>query len=424
MTASSSIKERAPLFFIAAVLFLTNLEFVIMIPLAPIVIRTAGISLSDFTNFIAIYTIIATIAGLIGGFVIDKWSRNLIFPIALLGFAASAVLCSLAKNFLWFEVAKCSCGFFQSILTVFCLAAVSDLVPFSRRGRAHSLVHSSSGIAAAVGVPAGLWFSQYWGWQSIFTVFGIAALLILPFLMQQLKRIPEAKWDRGSQQAVPGAELAGTNHSLSRSLLAFISFYVLFLMLSQYMITPLIPQAVVFNGGFSESYLQLLYSIGGFVHFLLVPVIGRLADQTGKVSMIKMLTAASIIPIGMIAFIPKNDYIHAGFAVASSFLIFGSRMPIVISLLSELGGEGARGRFMGYITTIRHLSASFAIWLSGSIAMVDSGSNHIGNMLHVASVAVIAAAIFYWLTGAIFSIQTVQLANLTVSKAGVLEEQS
>jgi DHA1 family inner membrane transport protein len=81
-----SKKEKLILFVLAAAQFTHIVDFMIMMPLGPQLMRIFNISPQQFSYLVASYTFSAGIFGFLGAFVIDRFDRKTAFTIAYIGF--------------------------------------------------------------------------------------------------------------------------------------------------------------------------------------------------------------------------------------------------------------------------------------------------------------------------------------------------
>src|SRR5262245_55201212 len=89
---------------------------------------------------------------LVSGALSDATSRRLALGIGFLGFALTSALCALAPSVPWFLVGRFGQGFANAFTTAVLTAALADLVPRARLGRAIG-VFSSVNVAGSFAAP-------------------------------------------------------------------------------------------------------------------------------------------------------------------------------------------------------------------------------------------------------------------------------
>ena len=109
-------KEKLILFVLAAAQFTHIVDFMIMMPLGPQLMRIFKISPHQFSLIVASYTFSAGIFGFLGAFVIDRFDRKTAFVIAYIGFTLGTLACGLAPTYHFLLAARILAGAFGGIL--------------------------------------------------------------------------------------------------------------------------------------------------------------------------------------------------------------------------------------------------------------------------------------------------------------------
>ena len=188
-------QERILIILLAAIQFSYIVDFVVMMPLGPILMNQFKISPAQFGVLVSSYNYAAAISGLSFGLIADRFARKILFGRIMLGFIVGTLLCGLATSYTLLVAARIFTGLFGGILNALVFVMVTDIVPFERRGKAMGIVMSSFSIAAVVGVPLGLMIADSFGWQWTFffiasfsTLIWILALRILPMLADHVQK--------------------------------------------------------------------------------------------------------------------------------------------------------------------------------------------------------------------------------------------
>src|SRR6187455_3112558 len=96
---ASRRRERLVLVILAAVQFTTIVDFMIVLPLGPQLMRTLHILPAQFGLVVSAYTFAAGATGLIASSVVDRFSRRTMFILFYAGFLVGTLLCGLAPNY-------------------------------------------------------------------------------------------------------------------------------------------------------------------------------------------------------------------------------------------------------------------------------------------------------------------------------------
>ena len=189
ISASIPAKEKLYVFLLAAIQFAHIVDFVVMMPLGPVLMRVFGISPIEFASLVSSYSFSAAVAGVLYGVIADRFARKTLLQFCFVGFMGGTLLCALSTGFETLLVGRIVAGCFGGVLNGIVFAMVTDLIPFQRRGAAMGVVMSSFSIASVIGVPIGLALANRFGWEISFlfivlTSFPIwiASFLVFPKL--------------------------------------------------------------------------------------------------------------------------------------------------------------------------------------------------------------------------------------------------
>src|SRR5579871_557621 len=178
--------EWLVLVVLAALQFTHNLDYMIMMPLLPQFEREMGISPQQFGFLVSAYAFSAGISGLLAAVVIDRFDRKRALLLLYAGFTVGTLLCALAPGYLCLLLARTVAGAFGGVVAATSLAIIGDLFSDSRRGRAMGVMMSAFSVALIVGVPAGLYLANRFGWRSTFGVLGVVSALVLLLVLRVL----------------------------------------------------------------------------------------------------------------------------------------------------------------------------------------------------------------------------------------------
>ena len=227
-------RERALLFTLAGIQFAHILDFMIMMPLGPILINAFGVTTHEFGLLVSAYTFSAAFTGILAAVFVDRFERKRLL-LTIFGFFAVATLaCGLAVGYWSLLVARCIAGAFGGVLGSMVQTMVGDLIPFERRGRATGTVMSAFSISTVAGVPLSLYFANHFGWRFPFifiAVMAVALLVvavrILPTLRGHLPTAIISEAERRHPLSAMWDVVRDANHLRAFVLMALIIFPVL-----------------------------------------------------------------------------------------------------------------------------------------------------------------------------------------------------
>src|SRR5262249_9646120 len=179
-----SLSERALLLLLAAVQFTHIMDFMILMPLGPQLMREMQIGPAHFSAFVAAYTISSGGVGLLAAPFIDRFDRRKLLLFAYAGFILGTLGCALSQNAATLLIARALSGVFGGLSMSMVMSIIGDVVPAERRAAAVGIVMTAFSVAAAVGVPFGLQLAQHFRWEApFFMLTGIAGVMwIIAFL--------------------------------------------------------------------------------------------------------------------------------------------------------------------------------------------------------------------------------------------------
>ena len=355
-------RELLLLLTLAGMQFTNILDFMILMPLAPQLMRLFAIDPRHFGFLVSAYTFAAAASGFVAAFWIDRFGRKRALLAMYTGFVLATALCGIAPNYELLLAARIVAGVFGGVIGALVLTIVADVVPYSRRARGTAVVSAAFSLAAVLGVPLGLWFATHYSWRAPFlalaafsAVAWYVAWRVVPSLDAHLaaheKRRPLAQL-----RAVFGVP----NH-----LRAFA--FMIALMTSVFLVIPFIAAYNVANVGMTEAELPYMYFAGGLCTLFTAPLIGWLADRFGKKRVFTILAFISIIPILVTTHLPPMPLATA-IAVSILFFMFvPGRFGPAMALVTGSVAPRLRGSFMSFNGSVQQLGAGAASFVAGLI---------------------------------------------------------
>lgn len=351
--------ERFLLVLLAAVQFTHIMDFMIMMPLGPQLMRVWDISPAAFTRLISIYSIVAGVAGLVAAPFMDRFDRRRSLLLFYTGFILSTAACGLANSPTTLLIARGLCGLFGGVAGAGVLAIVGDIIPPARHGSAIGIVMTAYSLAAAVGVPFGLFLADRLGWPSPFFLLATLALangFLLWRFLPPIRTHLDATVPPGFTRFI--ALLRNPNAGWG---LLFMSLLVL----GHFAIIPLLAPHMVGNLGLPESQLPLIYLLGGAASAFTAPLIGRLSDRFGRIPVFTSLAViASVVTLGIAlpTTLPPWLILVAG---AAYFVFASGRFVPGQAVVSLAVHPADRGAYMNLNNCARDFAAAISSTLAG-----------------------------------------------------------
>ena len=174
----------------AAANFTNIVDFMIMMPLGPQMMRVFSIEPSEFSLLVASYSISAGISGFSGVFYMDRLDRKKALLGVYFGFLLGTLACAFAPTYETLLAARALTGVFGGVISSVIMAIIGDVFPDSKRGRAMGVTMASFSIASVVGVPFGLYLANEFTWQAPFLLLagiGVPVYVAMTFLIPEVK---------------------------------------------------------------------------------------------------------------------------------------------------------------------------------------------------------------------------------------------
>lgn len=376
--------EKLLLFILALVQFANIVDFMIMMPLGPQLMRIFEISPQQFSLLVSSYAISAGISGFLGAFFVDKFDRKVVLLFIFIGFTIGTLCCAFAPTFYFLMSARIFTGIFGGILGSTVLAIVGDVIPSERRASAMGVVMAAFSIASIVGVPLGLFLANKFSWHAPFLfLVGISFIiifLIIAFVPVLKNHIQKKELHANPFQII--INISKNNNQLTALL------FMVFLMLGQFTVIIFISKFMVSNVGFSEDQLFYIYLIGGIVSLLAAPLSGKLSDKFGTKRIFTIFCVLTIIPLFLVTNLPPVPiYIALGVSALFFITLTGRSIP-ASTMATTVVLPKERGGFMSINSSVQQLSSGFASFIAGKIVY----TNAVGKLENFEVVGYIAIA--------------------------------
>src|SRR5450759_1578109 len=251
-------RERYLLLTLAGIQFSHILDFMIMMPLGPILIKAFGIGTHEFGLLVASYSFSAALSGLFAATFIDRFERKRLL-LAVFGlFGLATLACGLAPGYATLLIARGLAGACGGVMGAMVQTIVGDVIPFARRAKAGGIVSTAFSLSTVAGVPLSLWLANHFQWRAPFI---LVAILTLLFIIVGARILPELRYHiSGKKRAHPFSAmfevLRDPNHLRALLFSALIIF-------SGFTVIPYITIYAVGNVGISLHNIPFIYLAGG-----------------------------------------------------------------------------------------------------------------------------------------------------------------
>jgi predicted MFS family arabinose efflux permease len=355
-------RERYLLITLAGIQFSHILDFMIMMPLGPILIEELGIGTHEFGLLVASYSFSAALSGLLAATFVDRFERKrlLLFIFGLFGLATLA--CGVAPGYATLLIARGMAGTFGGVMGAMVQTIVGDVIPFARRAKASGIVSTAFSLSTVAGVPLSLWLANHFLWRAPFILIAVLTAL---FILVAARILPELRYHISvKKRAHPFSAmfevLREPNHLnalLFSTLLIFSGFTVI----------PYITIYAVGNVGIPLHDIPYIYLTGGAATFISARQIGHWADLRGKVRIYRMVAVAALLPLFVVTQIGVSPLWLWLVCTTSFFILVSGRMIPAMAIITSAAQPKLRGTFMSLNATMQSLAMGLATALAGFI---------------------------------------------------------
>src|SRR3954470_12110123 len=241
-------------------------------------------------------------------------------------------------------------------------------------------------LASVAGVPLGLYIGTNYGWHVPFIALAIAgspALALAPFALPPLNAHVGKIHQHPLRSIIE--TFAHGNHLNAFAL-------IIMLMIGSFTVFPFLSPYLVKNVGMTEDQLPYVYIAGGGLTLFTAPIVGRLADRYGKLTVFQLLIPCSALLLLAITHLPRV-------AVWVAVAIFGAlmvcnvgRMIAAMAMVTSSVAPQRRGAFLSANASVQHLASGFGAYLGGVIVTeaADGRIEHFGTVGWVAAAATLS----------------------------------
>ncbi len=356
--------------------FTVILDFMTLSPLGAVLMPVLHITPAQFGLVVSVYAFSAGTSGFLAAGFADRFDRKKFLLFFYAGFVVGTLFCGLADSYPLLLVARMVTGGFGGVIGSVVFAITTDLFPFEMRGRVMGFVQTAFAASQVLGIPAGLFLSNLWGWHAPFIMIVAVSAVVGVFIVLRLRPIDGHLRARGDHGGTSALRHLRATVGKPRYLQAFATTALL--STGGFMLMPFGSAFTVHNLGISVEKLPVLYLITGFCTIFTGPLVGRAADRFGKFRTFTFGTALTIMMVLIYTHLGATPLPLVITVNAVLFVGIFSRMVPSQALMSAVPSPDTRGAFMSVSSSVQQLSGGIASVLAGLIVVEGPG----GVLLH------------------------------------------
>lgn len=383
-----SAKELQFLLVLATVQFNHIVDFMLMMPLGPQLMRFLNIDTAEFGYLVSSYTFSAAASGLLCSFFMDRFDRKKMLLFLSFGFSVGTGLCGYTESYWALLTARSIAGAFGGVLGAVVLAIVSDGISYEKRGFAMGIMSTAFSAASILGVPLSLYVAQVWSWNISFYALAALAAFLIVFLYVMVPS--QSHHIRKNIEVLAPLKNIVKNPHLVITLLFSASIVI-----GQFVIIPFLSPSLVANEDLLENQLPFVYFFGGLVTLVTGPWIGKLSDIHGK----RKMFAVGIFFAGVSTLLITslhNSPLWLTLAISTFFFVStNARWIPAQAMITGSVEPQFRGSFMSYVSVIQHLMAGLGAVIAAKIVYMDQAGKLINyNVVGYIAVGISVLAFF------------------------------
>jgi predicted MFS family arabinose efflux permease len=342
--------------------FTVVLDFMILSPLGALLMKELAVTPKQFGLVVSAYAFAASGSGLLAAGFADKFDRKKLLLFFYSGFVLGTALCGIAPSYSFLLAARMFTGLFGGVIGSISLAIIADLFPFEVRGRVMGVVMSAFAASQVLGIPAGLYVSNAFGWHAPFLMIAGVSGAVGIAIFTLLRPIDEHLKKPATRNA--GAHLLAT---LARPRYQWGFSATMLLAVGGFMLMPFGSAFAVHNLGISLEKLPVVYMATGIATIVAGPVLGRVSDAIGKYRTFAIGSAAAL---ALVLYYTSLGVTPLWFVIALNIVLFvaiTARMISSQALSSAVPEPQDRGAYMSISSSLQQLAGGVAASSAGLI---------------------------------------------------------
>jgi predicted MFS family arabinose efflux permease len=370
MQTSFSGYQKFVVALLAFLQFTIILDFMIISPLGAALMPALNISPSQFGVVVSVYAFSAGISGLLAAGFADRFDRKKMLLFFYAGFVLGTLFCGLAPNYEFLLAARTLTGLFGGVIGAIVFAIITDLFPMELRGRVMGFVQTAFAASQILGIPAGLFFSNLWGWHAPFIMIVVVSLIVGVAIVIYLKPI-----DAHLKLQIKRSAFRHLGVTISNPKYIFAFGATALMSIGGFMLMPFGSAFTVHNLGIHIEKLPMIYLITGLAAIFIGPLVGRASDKFGT---FKVFSCGTLLSMIMVLIYTNMGISTLPVVIVVNVVMFVgifSRMIPSQTLMSAIPDPANRGAFMSISSSLQQIAGGLASVVAGFV--VVQGKNEV-----------------------------------------------
>ena len=384
--------QKIILYLLACVQFTNIMDFMIMMPMGPILMKAFDITAREYSFLVSAYSISAGIFGFMAAFFVDKFDRKNVLIVAYIGFLIGTFACGIAPTYTMLMLARIVAGVFGGVLGSQVVAIVGDTVKYEHRAEGMAIIMAAFSTASVLGVPIGMYLASTISWHIPFmfvVAVGFVNLLLIYKFLPNLRSHIQVFETKPS----PFAVLTNIGKDSNQLRALALSVIVIF---GHFCTIPSLSPYLTLNVGMSVDNISLIYLVGGAITIFSARIVGKIADKKGKYIIFAICGTLFLIPVFLMTHLQSGASLTVILFITSMFFLFANGRTITMqAIVSGVVNNEQRGGFTSINSSMIQLGSGAASFIGGLI--VEKAPD--GTLLHYEWVGYMS--IFFMIAGVV-----------------------
>ncbi len=375
------MKEKVPFtryqVFITALLaliqFCVVLDFMVLSPLGTFVMKDLSLQPNQFAVVVSSYAFSAFLSALLTAGFADKFDRKRLLVFFFSGFIVGTLFCALSNSYETLLAARVFTGLFGGVMSSISYAIITDLYVVNQRGRVMGFIQMGFGVSQIVGIPLGLFLTNWANWHlPFYVIVGFAAVILVGTVIFMR---PITAHLALTKEKNAFAHLVSTIKN-KRYITGFLATTLL--ATGGFMLMPFGSDFAVQNLKLTTDELPFMYIITGIFTFAAGPLAGLISDRFGRMN---LFAFGTIISIAIVLIYTQLGPTPLSIVILLNVILFigiTARIVPAQAMMTSVPKPEDRGAFMSINSAVQQLSGGIASFIAGTI-VYKHANGEIGN---------------------------------------------
>lgn len=348
------------IFGLSALLFTIVLDFMLLPALSAILMPALDLSTEQFGWVASAYAFSAGVSGLIASGFADRFDRKQFLLFFYGGFLLGLFLCTQADTYYFLFIARIITGLFGGVVGAICYAIITDLFRLEQRGQVMGFVQMAFAGGQVAGLPAALYLANTYSWQTPFYFIFTLGALICSVIFIKMRAVDAHL--HTTKRSKPLQHIVKIT-SVRRYWIVFINNSLI--VCADVLFMTFDAAFCTNNLGLGLEQLPIIYGTVGLTTLVCGPLIGRLADQLGK---LRVFVVGTFLTATVVVVYAQLGHTPLWLIVLLHILIFigvNARMIASTALGTAIPRSADRGAFMAIDASAQQLFAGVAAIAAG-----------------------------------------------------------